>query len=296
MFFVIIAIVLVVFASGCGKKEGQPTRTYQHQGTQGVVINFVPNQPPSVVYTGDNFDVALEVRNKGANDVSNVYLFLSGFDPNLVSGLKERETINSIEGSSQYNPEGGYDIISFARSNYASAALQQGMDYYRPTFIATACYTYSTVATPVVCIDPNPYKSGQKACTIGNIAMAGGQGAPIAITSVEEEASPSKVMFKIHISNVGGGEVINTELSQCGQPLDYTKLDVIKSYSVTLGNMSGECKPDQLRLINGQATIYCKFQIPSNAVNAYTTPLRIELFYDYKSTISKTIEIRNIVE
>ena len=55
------------------------------------------------------------------------------------------------------------------------------------------------MADVVVCIDPDPYSvvQEQKVCNIGDVSVSGGQGAPIAVTRIEEEVGSDKIYFRI---------------------------------------------------------------------------------------------------
>ena len=115
------------------------------------------------------------------------------------------------------------------------------------------------------------------------------------------QATPSDMIFRIHISNVGGGQVFDTAAYQsCPFNLQYGDLNKVYVEQVTLGTGQGpgtvpyECKPSNpVRLVNGQATIFCKFAQDS-AKPAYQTPLNIKLAYGYKNSIQKQIEIQNL--
>ncbi|MBT5023511.1 hypothetical protein HON01_11875, partial [Candidatus Woesearchaeota archaeon] len=169
-----------------------------------------------------------------------------------------------------------------------------------PTFLLTACYKYKTRANPVVCLDTNPTdKLSDKVCN-PNGASPGSQGAPIAVSSIEQETTPKATYFRIQISNAGGGVAFDANsIGSCPHLLDYKELNKIRYYVPTLGEGQafGECKPDhdKLRLVNGQATIFCKFP-HSQQQGAYQTTLNIELEYGYKNSISQQVDIRSIDE
>ena len=85
-----------------------------------------------------------------------------------------------------------------------------GADKYSPEILVTACYRYKTIADPKVCIDPNPFRAVQerKVCEVRDQSLGGGQGAPVAVTKIEEQVGSDKIHFRIFIQNVGDGEVI----------------------------------------------------------------------------------------
>lgn len=275
------------------QKEKESAETV-YKGTKGLSMSFVKNNPPKIIYTTTPLNMLIEIKNEGTSNIAGGRLFLSGIDPKIIRLDRQFQTFN-VEGKSKYNPSGGINIIEF-RSQ--AIYLPGGTDVYKPTILASACYEYQTQASPLVCIDPNPYSVLEKeACTVKNIPMTGGQGAPVAVTNIEEEAVPGKANFIIHVSNQGGGVVIDKSgygMQNCPHNLRYEDLDTVY-YKVTLSGASGDCRPiNKIKLVNGKGTIFCSFSLPSGDAPAYQTVLNIELYYGYLSQISQQIEIRSI--
>ncbi|MBI4739325.1 hypothetical protein HY772_07310 [Candidatus Woesearchaeota archaeon] len=298
--FFSLTLVMLFLLAGCGAFEqrgkNQPpiTAAFAATGTEGIVMTFAPEQPPNIIFTGSPISILVEVRNRGTFTVPAAALYLSGFDPAIIQGLTNTYLFpQQIDAKSQFNPEGGYQTASFVSS---PTQLPQSMITYKPNFLVTACYPYQTNANPLVCIDPRPQdKLSDKACTVQKAyATGGGQGAPVAVTNVESEATPSAMFFRIHLQNIQplGVAYDIGALSQCPNQLDYTALNKI-NYQVTLaGGKVGSCQPPSpIRLANNIATIFCKFDGLSGA--AYQTPLTIKLDYGYKNSISRMVEIQN---
>jgi len=291
------------------------------------------------------------------------YLLLHGYDEVILQNLKPTDRKGGIiyldeldcygegvEGKSMYNSDGGLIVIEYPpKSNklgcpslpyYSSIFLTS--DYYRPNIVATACYEYYTEASPQVCIDPDPYSERvDKSCVVSGISsvsgksaksyiaaiegISGGQGAPVAVTNIEEEAMPGRAQFEIHIKNSGSGEVMHLDSiydERCGFPseLSYSDFDYVH-YVVTMNDpntpvvtvpltseiginlglltVSGkqlDCSPKSpIRLDqNGMAVIYCNtanFDLFEKT--AYKTPLNIILHYGYTNSAYKIMEIRS---
>ncbi|MBI2656990.1 hypothetical protein HYX03_04585 [Candidatus Woesearchaeota archaeon] len=180
--------------------------------------------------------------------------------------------------------------------------------------MATACYPYETVAGPSVCIDPNPYSTikEKKVCEVQNIALSN-QGAPVAITKIDEEAFATKTQFKITIRNVGNGDVLTTyaAYNKCdpyGQEsqtkIQREDVDRVRILSVKISNNPLTCGPfvdgnvkdtsGNIRIINGEGFVICELPSSaySNKISAYTTPLSIRLSYGYRNTAEKKILIK----
>ena len=315
-----------------GGKDGQtgnsdtPFSTKVHTGLYGIEAKFVANQPQNTVYyTGNalNFPIMLEVRNRGATTVdangpNKGYVYLSGYDPNIIQSsiIQPRNSVNNkyiplvgLDAVSNFNPEGGYTVVEF-NNIILPSSWPHGTDVYEPTFRATVCYDYETTATPILCIDPHPFSSldEKKICRIRNVALAGGQGGPIEITSVDEEAAESTMYIKIHISNsqvsgtVFDSAYINPDngMGSCPNLLYnwINKVDYTPPYFQGSGTGNApelkNCKPESpLRLVDGKATIFCEFNVPSGVASAYETPLNIKLKYGYMTYEEKKITIKN---
>lgn len=303
--FVALVVVLLVF-TGCMKK-GPSTQTVTedyHTGTQGIEINFLRNAPPDRVYEGDSLDLSIEVKNKGAYPEGNAFtgkLELSGFDPSSIRGTWDggNSMPTNLEGKSQFNPEGGYAVMTYKDRDGVHVPFDA--DYYEPNILVHACYKYQTMADVMVCIDPDPYKVVEetKVCNIHDVSVGGGQGAPIAVTNVQEEVGSDQIYFRVHVSNVGGGSVmLPGAYTGCPFDVELEDLDKVIAKIKLPYDASPDCSPkgtasDPIRLTNGAGYIFCKFRKPATE-SAYTSSLNVELDYTYSNSISKQIRIVNI--
>lgn len=301
-----IFIVLLVVLVGCRGKGPSDQRVDEdfHKGIKGVEIKFVNNAPPSRVYEGDSLDISIELQNKGAFPEGETFqgkLELSGFDPNSISGNWDggNSMPTSLEGRSQFNSDGGFAVMTF--KDKGGVHVPFDADFYEPNILVHSCYKYETIADPMICIDPDPYKvvEERKVCNIRDVSIGGGQGAPIAVTRVEEEVGSNQLYFRIYISNSGGGSVmLPRAFNDCPFNVKLEELDKVTAKVKLPHDASPDCSPkgtasDPIRLTNGKGYIFCKFKKPSTD-SAYTTSLNVELDYTYSSSISKKIKIINI--
>jgi len=295
--FIVLSAIFLVSCQYVQRGQPQPVNAYT--GTQGLVINFVPNNPPTTIYTTGMEDtgnsIIVELRNKGTH-TTGAYVYLTGFDPNILLNIVSQKSIQTIDGKSPVNLEGGYQQISF--TDNLRVNLPEGTDVYPVNLQATACYDYKTIAALSVCVDPDPYGAiKQKACVPHGANVGGGQGAPVAITSVQQESLPGKVVFKMTIANVGGGQVLQRGISnRCTTGLKYAEQDKIAILKATLSGSSGFCTPSvgqEIRLTNNQAQFSCTFNLQGKL--AYTTTLEIELEYGYMQSVLLPIQIKKIV-
>ncbi|MBW3023272.1 hypothetical protein KY308_04160 [Candidatus Woesearchaeota archaeon] len=304
----LVSLLVAVFLVGCtlpGRTTDQTDSGVAHSGTQGIEVNFLTNYPPSIIYSPGSGDtgnsIVLEIKNKGAF-TTGANFYLSGYDKNIVNIGSDTQVLGTIEGKTPTNTEGGYTQMQFPSYGTFSVNLPQGSDLYPFTLQATACYDYKTQASLPVCIDPDPYGLiKQKACTPHGAATGGGQGGPVAITSVVQESLPGKVVFKLKVGNMGGGQVIEKGRSNVctTSTLRYDMLDKL-DYTIRLGGTGATsatgigCKPvSPIRLVNGQGTINCEFNLGVSKL-AYTTTLDVELNYGYMKSVQKAIQIKRI--
>lgn len=306
LLFLVIFFV-VMFGCTRGPRIEDVEEEYR-RGTRGLVMDFLPNAPPDTLYDGDKISVIVELKNEGAYPTSESFngkLEITGFDESAFQyGAWDGGNIISpdLEGRSQNNPEGGYDTKEYK----ATVRVPMGGEKYEPTIIVHSCYMYKTIASPMVCIDPEPYEVVQerKVCEIRDVSLGSGQGGPVAVTRVEEQVSTDKIHFRIHVSNVGGGTVIRESAygygynDRCPLNLDFDDLDKVSVLADLAYAGAAECSPsgtstDPVRLVNGKGVIRCSFDKPK-AKSAFTTPLKIELSYAYSSTISKRLKIINL--
>ncbi|MEK6983814.1 MAG: hypothetical protein AABX33_04535 [Nanoarchaeota archaeon] len=321
-------MILLILISGCNAlkglkgKKGTKTLDEIRTGTAGIVLNFLPNSPPDKIHVEKNenreLEIVLEIRNKGAfpqpdqvrSPLGDIYL--SGYDPKIIDFGQNKPANDlsgmSLEGKSTINPNGGLDLATFKGTVKAE---NLNVEKYEPVLLATACYLYETVAGPSVCIDPDPYSTVniKKVCQVQSITLTS-QGAPIAVTRVDEEAFAKKTQFKISIKNVGGGDVIKVDgaKSKCNpfgeEKLTREDVDKVSVIEVKVGNRPILCGPftdgntkgtqGYVRLINNEGFIICELprEEYQDSKTTFTTPLTIKLHYYYRNTAEKKIQIK----
>lgn len=257
-------------------------------------MNFLQDAPPRQIYDSADLVGVLELYNLGTYDINKNKCFVQfgGFDQNIVRGVNARQVCGDLPGKSEFLVDGGYGTLEFKSSNIL---LPLDVDIYNPDVVATACYEYQTVASPQVCIDPAFFEVSreQRACEVRDFSVAGGQGAPVAVTFVDADMVRNRAIFKIDIQNVGGGRVVSprVSLTQCLSGPKYDEFDQVR-YAVSLssGTMIS-CSPQDflVRMKDGRGKIVCTFDVGNT--RAYETPLRVELNYNYMQSIQTPVEI-----
>jgi len=315
-FLILFLFMLLLFAAGCKSKQDNNFTDWESVGTEGLTINFLQNFPQDKYVVSESkeaISVILDIKNRGSfpeQDKQNLLdagrVYLSGFDDKIIVMKEKWKGLSGLylPGSSPINPEGGFDTLELEGDIIADNIM---VEQYEPTILATICYPYATKAGPSVCVDPYPFDERQgKVCKIGSQTLTS-QGAPIAITKIDQEASSNKIQFKISINNVGEGDVTrpgSSVLGKCNpdgnERLGRDDFDRVELVSVKAGSMPLTCGPfsdgsdNLIRLFEGGGFVICTLDMKSGLVStnsAFTTPLNIELNYNYRSTVSKQVRI-----
>ena len=236
----------------------------------------------------------------GAND----RIYLSGFDPSIVTGLSAfGAPIPKLEAKTQFNLDGSFDFVSFKGTirNLKSLHVDR---YPVAPLLATVCYQYKTISSENVCIDPDPFSPAAKtkAC-IARSTSGGTQGAPVAVQAINLEPSTGRTRFQVDIANVGGGEVFlpgAVYLSKCSpydpRGIEFNEIDRVRldRMEVAGTSIAPSCRPVDsqgfVRLISGRATLACEY-VSTGSGAAFVTPLITELSYGYRRTTSTNVEI-----
>ena len=295
----IAILCIILFLASCTTTSTGTVKEDYRTGTEALAIAFETNQPPTKQYDTEGFNVLLSIKNKGAADVGGPMdkIYLSGFDPQIITGIPTTgKNIQHLKGKDAFRPQQG-DENALA---FTGTISRLRTDSYPVRIMATACYQYETIASPIVCVDPSPFDTTtrEKPCTPTNVALSS-QGAPVSVTAVEVEPRPGKTGLRIKIKNVGGGDAFKAEALQKCNPydqkgLEYSEIDHVLLADISIGGQSitQTCRPLEngyIRLTNGAGEVYCDYAPIGNT--AYSTPLTINLKYGYRTYLYKNIEI-----
>ena len=79
--------MIMLFLMGCqpgavGGNRKEPSVGYR-TGSQGMVMNFLPNYPRAKMFADEPFDILLEIKNRGSFPIGYTgdKIYISGFDP-----------------------------------------------------------------------------------------------------------------------------------------------------------------------------------------------------------------------
>lgn len=301
--FIALLVLAVLLVASCqggslrrGRTDAEPHN--YHTGSQGIEMRFLQGNPPPRIYEGDALTLILEYGNKGAFDIQDGRLYISGYDVEYVrlDGAENPfSTTFSAEGKDEFNPYG--EIVDVKEYQDPAVSMPPNVDVFRQVFKATACYRFRTEASPSVCIDPDPLSIDpeDKVCTITNVGL-GSQGAPVAVTSIEPEIARDRAQFKINIANVGGGTVIESvqgrsPIDRCHADLKRDEVDKVEIHAM-LSGQGLRCQPETIRLVNGAGFSFCTLDLNNlQQREAYQTILNVYLDYGYRDSIATTVDI-----
>jgi len=297
-----LLLVLLLVLSACQafpvQRKEQVRIPEVKTGTEGIVIQVLPNAPPTVVFEDSLFNIAVDLKNKGASDVSNG-LYVLGIEEEYFSMTRDQPAGRfAIRGKSIFNPEGEQDRLDFA---VQATRLLKKQQSYQAQFIFSTCYQYVTDAVLQMCVDTDLLdKQPQKACKPEKASFTGGQGAPVAITKVEPRMLPHQSEgrvrpdFVITIKNLGKGQLVSQDriADACsGRPLGDDGWGII-NIQAFLSDTSLVCSKERFQLRPPGTAIVCSLPegIPVS-MGTYTAPLTVKLSYGYVNSIVMPIKI-----
>lgn len=296
---------LLILASGCTGvfKTGVGVSLPEFRtGTQGIEISWLENAPPATVYENSQLSIAFELWNRGSYDMVNGLYTLS-FDPNYITLDRSSGELPELIGKSLDNPTGEKRIVTILGK---AKELPSQMERIAIPLIVNACYEYSTIASPAVCIDTdifNEIPANKKSCTVRSLSFSG-QGAPVAVTSIVPRmyagtGNTIRPEFTITIRNAGRGLVVSKDrIYEACTPGAVEKEEFnVADLKVVLSDSQLRCRPDSLKFAGGQATVICSLDEGiDKRQGTYTAPLQIEINYGYASSLSKSFELKSIVQ
>ncbi|HYD03266.1 MAG TPA: hypothetical protein VEC16_03110 [Alphaproteobacteria bacterium] len=214
-----------------------------------------------------------------------------------------------LEGRNPNNPAGGMEVIEFPAT---ILTLPPSLEQFTQRVMVTSCFDYATHASTMVCIDPEPYSNVKKACRPQTVGLSGGQGAPVAITSIEQRPGRGRTTFVINVQHSPRNSFDELydyfSLYKCdpasGEVVKSTDKNVVYVGYVYLSDfdITMSCIPDQVIRLDdsGRGQITCSIEFPKGidgkpiTASAYQAPMEIELWYGYSKTIFRDVVIRRI--
>ena len=284
--------LFMIFITSCSLAGEQSDSTSWRTGTEGIRMSFVSNSPPSEALSGQEINVMVQYTNRGAQDLNNIRFYLTGYDSSILPFSLVDSPNLPLLGKSSFNPEGSYsDFVSWS----AFVNPPSNIDSFQQDILVTACYQYSTIANPEICIDPQKFEyTDSPSCNFDVRNLGSSQGGPIAVTNIKAKTTKDKILLEIYFENKGSGISFIQGIDNCHVNLQRKDIDTVNVQSVTLsGGRSFTCKPDNpVRMTNGKGFIICERPMSGNSY--YVSPLTVTLTYNYRQSISKQMTVVNV--
>jgi len=281
VFCCLVLGTLAVVLSGCTGDGTRPINIDYRQGTQGLEVGFIDGLPPREVYQGNNFKIGLRLQNKGAYRISRGTIEVTGLDKRYVFLPEKKKSLQPVEGKSMTSPGGGFYIEEF--SGEILKGLEKAKEY-EANYYAVANYDYRTELQTEVCINTNLYsdlKLSKDSCKPEESQRFSGQGAPVAITKLEEVTIPeddgARIVFKLYLENKGNGHLTSP----------------IYMETARLSNQRLVCQPEFVEFDRENENVFvCNAMEDESA--SYTAPFYAAVYYSYQVIEEDSFTIRNI--
>jgi hypothetical protein len=288
-------------------------------GTEGIEIDLM--QHPREVFEGMPFQVQYRIRNKGAHDIQ-MYNDRDGANDGLISMETEPRYLDisgaesypdffnelvELKGKSRELPLGDEARVIYNLEAKIGVLEAEGVTKRTVPMRLRSCYPYETKATTEICIDTDPLSENPaKSCVAAVEILKGGQGAPVAITSVETRMTRDREgvyrpYFDITLDNVGKGQVLNQNfITEFCQGIFGEMPDTIFNLAEVKVKLKGkelDCgQKNTIRIdVDEPTMLRCK---PLGEAHSFTkadgtfmTLLQIELNYGYTTTSSTSVDV-----
>lgn len=300
-----IFIALLLLA-GCASPFFQRKQTLQlpevSVGTKGVELSFAPNAPPREVYESTPFTLLATLSNLGTADVEDGVYSLSYERQYVYLSSAQNTGKFAVRGKSIFNPQGAERQLQFI---FKTQPLGAQIEHYTTALTLNACYPYQTTAPATVCIDTDIFnKQKVKACAPQPQNYPQGQGAPVAVVSIEPRMLPHDDLMRIRpefvltLDNKGTGAVVAPDRYRdacSGRPLGEEGWNNI-AVTAMLSDSTLTCTPTPVHLRQeGQTKVVCTLSEGIEAARGtYSAPLTVILNYGYLTSITTQVVITKL--
>jgi len=268
-------LLALLFLVACGQTSERGTDINYKQGLVDISITALGNKEE---YQEQRLELPIEVHNTLAYDIENVGVAIKGFDNYYVDLYSAQQELSLLEGKSIFNPEGLKEQFLFEGM---VKKLLPGAEKEPEEYRIYVNYNSKVEFSPSICVSSQPsgqgyvgaaYDTYQGACTFQKEISYSGQGAPLGVTSLEIVSRQGRqIELRMAIENRGKGKVGRVTLASAnlgGKPLtcEFRGDSVENSYLFEAEQKS--------------TTLICAGYLSSD--ETYTTPLFVELLYDYE--------------
>lgn len=265
----VIGIALLLLLVGCGGQGVERSTAYNFkQGITEVEFRVLPNAPPEQIYPDSDFKIIVEVDNQAAYDALDVEVHIVGINDYYFLVDQMPQQVPLLAGRSALAPAGEKTFVEF---DGRSQDLFQNAEEYNTLFFVNGRYTSRMDFVDSLCINQNLYAVYDAGCEVEARKAYAGQGAPLAVTDVEEINSREGVEFRLHLKNRGNGKATFATLE--GATLGGKDIDCEFQRSV-------DTKTIQFEEGKQEAVAICKSA--ARSAQSYVTTLAVRFVYGYE--------------
>jgi hypothetical protein len=110
---IIFVVLSFAFISACFPSGNLNLDTQFRKGSEGLQMSFLDNLPPQEILAGDRFSIGINLENRGAYDITEGRITLSGYQPNQYAFVGGSSQTFQLEGKSQFVSQGEVSPIIF---------------------------------------------------------------------------------------------------------------------------------------------------------------------------------------
>tara|TARA_Y100000310_G_scaffold324914_1_gene387515 strand:- start:24964 stop:25758 length:795 start_codon:yes stop_codon:yes gene_type:complete len=183
------------------------------QGVSELNVVVLENLPPKKIFQNSDFSIVLQLDNQAAYPVTNGVVNLLGIDSTYYDVHTSSQSFQPLEGRSIISPNGDTIFLDFDAS---AKELYQNAEKNEQNYFIKVQYDSKMQFSDTICINTDLYNLNNGGCLSESTKSYSGQGAPIAISRVEQITNPGsnkRIEFRFFIENRGSGKILKATLT-----------------------------------------------------------------------------------
>lgn len=279
---ILLLVFLLFLVVSCQKVAERGAEINYKQGFVDIAIASEGNKEE---YQEQPLELPISIHNNLAYSIEEVSVSIKGFDNHYVELYLAQQQRALLEGGSVFNPEGMKERFLFEG---ILKKLLPGAEKEQEDYRVHVYYKSKVEFSPSICVTAQQsnyvgaaYDAYQGACAFQKEISYNGQGAPFGVADLEIVPRQGKLIeLRMKLENRGKGKVGKVTLASTaigGKPLTC--------------EFRGDTVENSFLFEEEQKTVtlICLGYLSSDA--AYTTPLFVELLYDYEINQKETLMI-----
>ncbi|MBS3169119.1 hypothetical protein J4210_01420 [Candidatus Woesearchaeota archaeon] len=277
-------LLMALFVIGCGSGDQQTLQKNYKLGYALPALVIDEQRSPTVFYENRPFSLVLTLFNRAGYPLQNVRVTLANYDQTFLSIANPQQFFPQIEENNAYNDDNGGRVDMVFTGDVLDL---HGAEERREPYRLYASYDSKMEFAPTICVNAARYDVFDAGCQMPKSKVSfSGQGAPLAVTSLEEivlSGDVAELELRLRLENKGNGDIKNIRLGQArlgNTPLACQFKDVLenadKSVSFKSNRKDGE--------------ILCTATLVEKS--SYQTALFIEFFYSYELSVARQMTIK----